>query len=77
MYVHKLEISGLRSIGSIHFEIPPDKSAGWHVVLGDNGAGKSSFVRALALVLSGPTEHMLFGKTGLHGCGTAAIKQVY
>ena len=29
---------------------------GWHVVLGDNGSGKSSFIRSVALALVGPTE---------------------
>ena len=29
------------------------KEAGWHVVLGDNGAGKSSVIRALGLIFSG------------------------
>ena len=31
----------------------PNECAGWHVILGDNGSGKSSVVRALAVVLMG------------------------
>ena len=35
--------------------MPPD-GAGWHVILGDNGSGKSSFIKAVALALVGPLE---------------------
>lgn len=30
--------------------------AGWHVIIGDNGAGKSTVVRSIALALIGPKE---------------------
>jgi predicted ATPase len=30
--------------------------AGWHVLIGDNGSGKSSIIRALALALVGPEQ---------------------
>jgi predicted ATPase len=36
---------------------PPKKAeVGWHVILGDNGSGKTSFLRALSLALLGPEE---------------------
>jgi len=56
MYLTKLEIAGIRSHESFVFQVPEDKPWGWHVILGDNGAGKSSFVKALALALAGPAE---------------------
>ncbi|WP_426133230.1 AAA family ATPase [Pseudomonas sp. PWP3-1b2] len=56
MYITKLEISGIRSHDKFVFEVPEDKPWGWHVIIGDNGAGKSSFVKALALTLAGPAE---------------------
>jgi predicted ATPase len=31
-------------------------SAGWHVIIGDNGAGKSTVLRSIALALIGPAE---------------------
>ena len=34
-------------------EFDPGKEAGWHVVLGDNGVGKSSVIRSVALIFSG------------------------
>ncbi|WP_054895794.1 AAA family ATPase [Pseudomonas sp. NBRC 111137] len=56
MYLTKLEISGIRSHKNFVFQVPEEKPWGWHVILGDNGAGKSSFVKSLALALAGPTE---------------------
>ena len=35
---------------------PLTQEPGWHVVLGDNGSGKSSFLRSLTLALIGPKE---------------------
>jgi hypothetical protein len=55
MFIRRAVIRNIRSIARIEWE--PDKEGpGWHVVLGDNGAGKSSFLRSLALALLGPTE---------------------
>lgn len=56
MYLTKLEIAGIRSHKHFVFQVPEDKPWGWHVILGDNGAGKSSFVKSLALALAGPAE---------------------
>ncbi len=55
MHVRKLEIRDIRCIERLEIEIPTP-CAGWHVILGDNGAGKSSVVRALALALIGPSD---------------------
>ncbi len=30
--------------------------AGWHVLLGENGSGKTSIIRAISAALVGPTE---------------------
>ena len=54
MYINKLEIRNIRSIS--HFEMIFQKPEGWHVLIGDNGAGKSSVVRAIAIALIGPTD---------------------
>ncbi len=57
MYVSSLEIENIRSISRLKWQLPPrHKGPGWHVILGENGAGKSSFVQSLALVLVGPDE---------------------
>ncbi|MGI8640561.1 MAG: AAA family ATPase [Pyrinomonadaceae bacterium] len=49
MYIQKAEIKNIRSI--INFEIEFKNPAGWHVLIGDNGAGKSTIVRSMALAL--------------------------
>lgn len=54
MYIQKVVIENIRSIA--HFEMEFPKPAGWHVLIGDNGAGKSSIVRAMAAVLTGPDQ---------------------
>ena len=44
----------MRSIREFDLDLRHDESpAGWHVLLGDNGSGKSTVVRALALALMG------------------------
>lgn len=54
MYIKELEIKNIRSIRE--FKMLFDKPAGWHVLIGDNGAGKSSVVRSIAAVLIGPEQ---------------------
>jgi predicted ATPase len=57
MHLRRVHIRNVRSIAALTWELPPEISgAGWHVILGDNGAGKSSFLRSIALALVGPTE---------------------
>jgi DNA repair ATPase RecN len=57
MYVRRVHITNVRSIAELTWELPADTDgAGWHVILGDNGAGKSSFLRSIALALVGPQE---------------------
>jgi len=53
MHLTKLAITNIRSISSFSLDFRTEETAGWHVILGDNGAGKSSVIRSLALVLSG------------------------
>ena len=53
MHVQQLTIRNLRSIRRFDLDLGQTNSAGWHVILGDNGAGKSTVVRALALALMG------------------------
>lgn len=51
MYIQKAAIKNIRSI--IDFEIEFKNPTGWHVLIGDNGAGKSTIVRSIALALVG------------------------
>ena len=54
MYIEKATIENIKSIK--HLEITFPKPAGWHVIIGDNGSGKSSILKAIALALIGPYE---------------------
>jgi energy-coupling factor transporter ATP-binding protein EcfA2 len=57
MHLRRVHIRNVRSIADLTWRLPPDvAAAGWHVVLGDNGSGKSSFLRSIALALVGPKE---------------------
>lgn len=56
MYLRKVHIENIRSIALLDWEIPEGQEAGWHVVIGDNGSGKTSFLRAIALALVSPDE---------------------
>jgi AAA domain, putative AbiEii toxin, Type IV TA system len=56
MFIRRAQIRNVRSIKSLEWESPKGQRASWNAVLGDNGAGKSSFLRALALCLVGPKE---------------------
>jgi putative AbiEii toxin of type IV toxin-antitoxin system len=56
MYLRKVRIKNIRSISDLDWSIPRTKEPGWHVVIGDNGAGKSTFLRSIALALVGPKE---------------------
>ncbi len=54
MHVRRLEIENVRLIREFDLDLREDENpAGWHVLLGDNGSGKSTVVRALALALMG------------------------
>lgn len=56
MYLAGIEIKHIRSIEHFNMQFKKGEYAGWHVLLGDNGAGKSSIIRSIALGLIGPTE---------------------
>lgn len=56
MYLRRIRISNVRAISDLDWSIQRGKEAGWHVIIGDNGAGKSTFLRSVALALVGPQE---------------------
>ncbi|TAE09429.1 MAG: hypothetical protein EAZ95_16025 [Bacteroidetes bacterium] len=51
MYIQDVHIQNIRSIAD--FQMHFDNPAGWHVIIGDNGAGKTTVARAIALGLLG------------------------
>jgi hypothetical protein len=54
MHIKKISITNIRAIRQ--FEMTFQNPAGWHVLIGDNGAGKSSIIRSMALALVGPEQ---------------------
>ncbi|MBC7884510.1 MAG: AAA family ATPase [Saprospiraceae bacterium] len=54
MYIKKVKIKNVRAIEKFEMSFP--NPAGWHVLIGDNGAGKSTIIRTLALALVGSEE---------------------
>ncbi len=54
MYIKKVEITNIRAIEK--FEMTFDHPAGWHVLIGDNGFGKTTILRAIALALIGSEQ---------------------
>jgi predicted ATPase len=54
MYIQKAEITNIKSIEK--FEIEFKNPAGWHVLIGDNGSGKTTIVKAIALALIGSEQ---------------------
>lgn len=58
MYIRKIELDAIKSFSKKYtWELSGDDSyEGWHVILGRNGSGKSSFIKSAAVALSGPLE---------------------
>lgn len=54
MYINYVKISKIRSVSS--FEMRLNNRPGWHVLIGDNGSGKSTIIRSIALALIGPEQ---------------------
>jgi predicted ATPase len=54
MHITSVEIENIKSIQKLRWEVPAGQEAGWHVIIGDNGSGKTTFLQAVALGLLGP-----------------------
>jgi energy-coupling factor transporter ATP-binding protein EcfA2 len=57
MYLQSVHLQNIRSFAELRWELPEGAPhAGWHVILGDNGSGKSTFLRAIALAFIEVTD---------------------
>ncbi len=52
-YISGFCINGVRSIRRLEWRITGEAAPGWHVLVGDNGSGKTSVLRGVALALIG------------------------
>ena len=55
MYIDKVELKNIRGFEDLRFNLarPDGSHAGWTVFTGDNGSGKSSLLKAIAVALTG------------------------
>jgi hypothetical protein len=58
MYLTRFVIENIRAIQRMEWQVPLQRAPGWHVILGDNGSGKSSVLRSIALGFVGTKEAM-------------------
>ncbi|OJT18778.1 hypothetical protein BO221_39290 [Archangium sp. Cb G35] len=56
MYLTRFHIENIRAIRELTWEVPLKSAPGWHVILGDNGSGKSSVLRSLSLAFVGAPD---------------------
>ncbi|TCZ67501.1 AAA family ATPase [Flaviaesturariibacter aridisoli] len=56
MYIKKIEITNVRAIDRFVMEFAEGEEPGWHVLLGENGTGKSTIARSISAVLIGPED---------------------
>ncbi len=56
MPITSIKIRNIRSVKDFEIRFDPDECAGWHVIIGDNGSGKSTVAKAIALGLVGASE---------------------
>lgn len=55
-YITRMALSSVRSVDSLEWSCEADRCPGWHVIIGNNGSGKSSVLRAIALALLGKSD---------------------
>jgi DNA repair exonuclease SbcCD ATPase subunit len=82
MYIHKISIHNIRGFAHLDFDLrrPNGDYAGWTVFTGDNGAGKSTFLKVIALSLldSGSPMQLLSAVDGwIRRSPTEEIDQGY
>lgn len=55
MYLKTVIVRNVKSLEAAELSWSPGREPGWHVILGDNGQGKSTLLRAISLALLGPS----------------------
>jgi predicted ATP-binding protein involved in virulence len=59
MYIKEITIENIRSITHLEMKFP--KEAGWHVLIGDNGSGKSSVLKGIVMSII-PVSNVHYNK---------------
>lgn len=55
MFIKNVSIKNIGALSKLEINFP-DELPGWHVLIGDNGSGKSTILKAIASVLIGPSQ---------------------
>lgn len=63
MYINKIEIKNIRSISQLEMTFD-NNHAGWHVIIGDNGTGKSTMIKSISAALIGNKEFVALRQDG-------------
>ncbi len=63
MYIRSVHIENIRSIESFDMAFEEGHEAGWHVLIGENGSGKTTIARAVAVSLFGPEDSQVVNGT--------------
>lgn len=56
MYLRTATLEHIKALSKVQLRFDAAAPAGWHVILGDNSAGKTTLIRSLALALVGPRD---------------------
>jgi energy-coupling factor transporter ATP-binding protein EcfA2 len=60
MFIKKFIVQNIRAIEVVEIEFPKDREIGWHVLLGENGSGKTTILQSIAVGLLGKNQsHLL------------------
>ena len=58
MYIRSVKIQNIKSIKDLSIDFSQGPYPGWHVVIGDNGSGKTTVAKSIALGLIGGSQGM-------------------
>ncbi|EPL4760713.1 AAA family ATPase, partial [Citrobacter freundii] len=57
VYIRKIQLENIKSFKNFTWQLEDEENpVGWHVILGDNGSGKSTFIKSVSLALLGTTD---------------------
>lgn len=79
MFIKRVILEDLKGIRALDFDFarpPPEPFAGWSVITGDNGSGKTILLKAIAMAIVGPT-HIRSLQPTLKGWVRAGCKSAY